>query len=150
VATCRAVAADLAAIGVRITLRAAPRAQFFTRLLDPGLGSRFYLMGWRPANDDAIDALVNLAATRNDVRHSGAYNIGGYANPALDAIIVRARRAVVGNGRTALLRDALAIVKDDDAYLPLYQPDVVWAVRDNVELVQRGDGSFPLRDVRMK
>jgi len=148
--TCRAVAADLATIGVRITLRAAPRAQFFTQLLDPGLGSRFYLMGWRPANDDAIDALVNLATTRNDVRHNGAYNIGGYANPALDAIIARARRAVVGNGRTALLRDALAIVRDDDAYLPLYQPDVVWAVRDNVELVQRGDGSFPLRDVRMK
>ena len=149
-ATCRAVAADLAKVGVRITLRAAPRSQFFARLLDPGLGSRFYLMGWRPANDDAIDALVNLAATRNDVRHSGAFNFGGTSNPALDGLIARAGRAAIGKGRTVLLRAALAVVKDDDAYIPLHQPDLVWAVRDTVDLVQRGDGRFALHDVRMK
>ncbi len=150
VAICRAVAADLAKIGVRISLRTQSRRAFFTRLLDPAAGSRFYLMGWRPADDDAIDALVNLAATRSDRRHTGAYNVGGYSNPALDDLIVRAGREAVGPQRTALLRAALAMVKEDMAYLPLHQPDVVWAMRDTVVAVPAGNGGFTLRDVRLK
>ena len=149
-AICVAVAADLAKIGVRVTLLAQPRSQYFTKLLDPLRGADFYLMGWRPANDDALDALTNLAATRSDSFHTGAFNIGGYSNPALDALIVRARRESVGKARAALLRAALAMVKDDVAYIPLHQPDVVWAVRSNVETAPRGDGSFTLSDVRMK
>lgn len=149
-AICRAVVADLAKIGVRVALRTQSRARFFARLLDPGRGARFYLMGWRPADDDAIDALINLAATRNDKLHTGAYNFGGYANPAVDGLIARAERRSVGFGRGALLRAALATVKADDAYIPLHQPDVVWAMRDDIEVVPRGDDRLLLRDVRMK
>ncbi|MBU6507064.1 MAG: ABC transporter substrate-binding protein [Alphaproteobacteria bacterium] len=149
-AICVAVAANLAKIGVRVTLLAQPRSQFFTKLLDPVRGSDFYLIGWRPANDDALDALINLAATRSDSLHTGAFNFGGYSNPALDALIAHARRESLGKGRAALLRAALAIVKDDVAYIPLHQLDVVWAVRNNVAVVQRGDDTFALRDVRMK
>lgn len=149
-AICVAVAADLVKIGVRATLLAQPRSQYFTKLLDPPRGADFYLMGWRPANDDALDALINLAATRSDRLHAGAFNVGGYSNPALDALIARARHESLGKGRATLLRAALALVKDDVAYIPLHQPDVVWAVRNNVAVVQRGDDTFALRDVRMK
>ena len=48
------------------------------------------------------------------------------------------------------MRQALALVKDDIAYLPLHQQDQVWAARDNVDLVQQGDGMFPLRYVTVK
>jgi hypothetical protein len=41
-------------------------------------------------------------------------------------------------------------VKDDYALIPLHRQDVVWAARDTIELVQRGDNTFPLRFVRMK
>jgi peptide/nickel transport system substrate-binding protein len=41
-------------------------------------------------------------------------------------------------------------VKQDIAYIPLHQQDLVWAVRDNIELVQQGDGMFPLRYVQIK
>jgi len=149
-AICVAVVADLAKIGVRVTLLAQPRSQYFTKLLDPLRGADFYLIGWRPANDDALDALINLAATRSDGLHTGAFNIGGYSNPALDALIARARRESLGKARATLLRAALAMVKDDVAYIPLHQTDVVWAVRDNVEAALRGDGSFALSDVRVK
>ena len=52
--------------------------------------------------------------------------------------------------RLALLRRALVLVRDDVAYIPLHQQDLVWAARDDVELVQRPDDSFALRYVRMK
>jgi len=149
-AICVAVAADLAKIGVRVTLLAQPRSQYFPRLLDPARGSDFYLMGWQPANDDAFDALVNLAATRSDIAHAGAFNVGGYSNPALDALIARARHERLGNERAALLRVALAAVKDDVAYIPLHQADLTWAVRGAIEVTPRGDGSFALSDVRVK
>lgn len=149
-AICVAVAADLAKIGVRVTLLAQPRSEYFTKLLDQGRGADFYLLGWRPANDDALDALVNLAATRNDRLHTGAFNVGGYSNPALDSLIARVQGESLGKSRAMQLRAALAMVKDDVAYIPLHQSDVVWAVRDNVEAVPRGDGSFALSDVRMK
>jgi len=42
------------------------------------------------------------------------------------------------------------LVRDDVAYIPLHQQDLVWAARDDVELVQRPDDSFALRYVRMK
>lgn len=149
-AICVAVAADLAKIGVHVTLLAQPRSQYFTKLLDPRRGADFYLLAWRPANDDALDALINLVATRSDSLHTGAFNVGDYSNPALDALIARARRENLGKVRAALLRTALAMVKDDAVYIPLHQPDVVWAVRDNVEAVPRGDGSFALDEVRVK
>jgi len=149
-AICVAVAADLAKVGVRVTLLAEPRSQYLTKLLDPARGADFYLLGWRPANDDALDALTNLVATRSDRLHTGAFNIGGYSNPALDGLIARAERESLGQRRAMLLRTALAMVKDDVVYIPLHQSDVVWAVRDNVEAVPRGDGSFVLSDVRVK
>jgi peptide/nickel transport system substrate-binding protein len=148
-AICQAVVADLAKIGISVTLLAQPRSQYFPKLLDPARGSDFYLMGWRPANDDAIDALVNLAVTHNDVLHTGAFNVGGYSNRALDALVVRARYERVGKERAALLRAALAMVKDDQAYIPLHQADLVWAVHGAVEVMPRGDGSFALADVRV-
>ncbi|MGH6995351.1 MAG: ABC transporter substrate-binding protein, partial [Stellaceae bacterium] len=149
-AICVAVAADLAKIGVHVTLLAQPRSQYFAKLLDSGRGADFYLLGWRPANDDALDALINLAATRSDGLHTGAFNVGGYSNPALDSLIARAQGDSLGKARVMLLRTALAMVKDDAVYIPLHQSDVVWAVRDDVEAVPRGDGSFALSDVRVK
>src|SRR5579872_3410077 len=44
-AICVAVAADLAKVGVRVTLLAQPRSQYFTKLLDPLRGADFYLIG---------------------------------------------------------------------------------------------------------
>lgn len=147
---CQAVAADLAKVGIRVKLTAQTRALFFGKVFDPGYGSSFYLMGFAPASADAASALVNLAASRSDTLHTGEFNIGGYANRDLDALIQRAQVETDPATRTGLLRRALAMVKDDYAYLPLHQQDVVWAARDGVTLVQRGDDSFPLRYVRMK
>ena len=48
------------------------------------------------------------------------------------------------------LGQALALVKEDFAYIPLHQQDVVWAARDTIELAQPADDGFPLRYVRVK
>jgi peptide/nickel transport system substrate-binding protein len=41
-------------------------------------------------------------------------------------------------------------MRDDIAYIPLHQQAVVWAVKDNVDLVLQADNYFQLRYVKLK
>ena len=149
-AICQEVVAMLAKVDVRVRLNAKPRAQFFDKIFDPGWRSSFYLLGWNASSFDAFNALNNLAATRSPARHQGEYNIGGYSNPDLDVLLAGVRAETNPLKRRALLGQALALVKEDFAYIPLHQQDVVWAARDIIDLAQPEDDSFPLRYVRVK
>lgn len=147
---CRAVAAMLARVRVRVHLRIEARRKFFARLSNPPYQTGLFLVGWKAASGDALNALVNLAASRDVDPRQGAANYGGYANPALDDLLTRAADEMDQAKRLDLLHRALALVRDDIAYIPLHQQQVIWAARDNVDLVQEPDGSFPLRYVRLK
>ena len=149
-AICDSVVAMLAKIGVKLRLNAQTRGKFFAKLMDPTQGSSFFLLGWQPQTYDALDALVNLAATPNRDAHRGDANFGGYSNPELDALIARIEAESEPAKRLDLLHQALSLVQDDIAYIPLHQQDQVWAARGNIELVQQGDGTFPLRYVQIK
>jgi peptide/nickel transport system substrate-binding protein len=149
-AICDSIVAMLAKIGVKLQLNAQTRGKFFAKLMTPSQGSSFYLMGWMPPTYDALDALVNLAATPNKEAHRGDANFGGYSDPELDALVSEIETQADTAKRVELLHRALALVKGDIAYVPLHQQDLVWAVRDNVDLVQQGDGFFPLRYVQIK
>ena len=64
------VAEQLAAIQVRVTVRAEPKAQYYPRILRRDAG--FYLMGWTPSTYDAHGALNALAACPRGDRRSQA------------------------------------------------------------------------------
>jgi len=149
-AICDAVVAMLAKVGVKLRLSVETRSRFFGKLLEPDYRASFFLLGWAPPTYDALNTLVNLAATRNKDAHQGDANFSGYSNPELDRLIGEIGHESNESKRLELLRQALALVKDDIAYIPLHQQDIVWAARDNVELVQEADGTFPLRYVRVK
>jgi len=149
-AICDSVVAMLGKIGVKIRLNAQTRGKFFAKVMTPSQGSSFYLLGWLPATYDALDALVNLVATPDKQAHRGDANFGGFSDPALDRLIAEIAGETDSGKRRDLLHEALAQAKQDIAYIPLHQQDQVWAVRDNVELVQQGDGFFPLRYVQLK
>ena len=149
-AICQEIVAELAEIGVKVELHAEGRADFFAKIMPPGRKTSFFLFGWAPASDDAQGTLVDLAATRDPAARAGDFNIAGYSNPALDRLVARLRVETDPGERRLLLRRALAIVKDDLAYLPLHRQNILWAVRAGIAVVQRPDDSFPLRFVRAK
>jgi peptide/nickel transport system substrate-binding protein len=148
-AICEEVVAMLAKIGIKVQLLAQDRADFFAKVLPPARKSSFFLLGWTPASYDAQSVLVDLLATPNLATHVGDFNVSGYSNPALDALIARLQTEMDPAARSRLLGQGLAMVKDDIPYIPLHQQNVVWAVRKGVTLVQRADDTFPLRYVRM-
>jgi peptide/nickel transport system substrate-binding protein len=147
-AICQAVTAMLGRIGVRVTLIAQSRAQFFARVQGGGYHTSFFMLGWTPNTYDAQDAFFNLVGSRNGVR--GMFNSGGYANPTLDRLIEDMAVESDPKKRQAEIDHASQIVHDDVAVIPLHQQVLVWAARNTVELVQLADDSFPLRYVRVK
>jgi peptide/nickel transport system substrate-binding protein len=152
-AVCAEIVSMLAQAGIRVHLLAQPRAGFFAKIMPPapqGNQTSFFLMGWTAQSYDAASVLDNLAATRDPDRQLGNFNIAGYSSAKLDALLARIRVDTDSRARRALLRDALALLKSDVAYIPLYRQDVVWAARDSVQLVQRGDNSFALRFVQVR
>jgi peptide/nickel transport system substrate-binding protein len=149
-AICDSVVAMLAKVGVKARLAAQTRGKFFAKLMTPSQGSSFFLLGWLPATYDALEALINLAATPDKDAHRGDANFGGFSDPVLDRLITQIASVTDGAKRIELLHRALALAKEDIAYIPLHQQDLVWAARDNVELVQQGDGTFPLRYVQVR
>ncbi|WP_165585270.1 ABC transporter substrate-binding protein [Roseococcus sp. SYP-B2431] len=144
---CTAVVAMLARIGVRVTLAAQTRVRFFAEVNAPRFNTSFYLLGWTPNTYDAHNALYNLTGTRDGVR--GVFNNGGYSNPQLDALIDQIGVETNPARRQELITQTSNIIRDDVAYIPLHQQQVVWAARNTVQLQQQADNGFPLRLVRV-
>jgi peptide/nickel transport system substrate-binding protein len=149
-AICQAVVAMLARIGVKANLLAQTKAKYFTKINAPGYQTSFYLLGWTPTPLDALHMLSNLTQTRSADFRIGPWNEGGYSNPALDELIKQISVELDSEKRNELISQALTIVRDDFAYVPLHQQVVVWASRANVELAPLGTNDFQLRYVTLK
>ncbi|MCS6877579.1 MAG: ABC transporter substrate-binding protein [Geminicoccaceae bacterium] len=139
---CQAIVGMLARIGIKVTLNAQPKSLFFAKVLAAGgYDTSFYLLGWTPGSLDSWNALYNLVTTR-DGKGAGAFNLGGYSNPRIDALT----RAVLTETdlvkRDAMIREAWRILHEDVGYVPLHQQALAWGVREGVELVQRADNQF--------
>ena len=147
---CLTVVAMLAKIGVKANLLAQPRAKFFAKVLAPDFDTSFYMLGWTPAAGDAQSMLVSLAHTRDVKTFAGNFNVSGYSNPELDALIDAIRVETDQKKRTEAIRKALAILRDDFAFIPLHQQTLLWAVRDGVTVVLQADNRFQLRYVNVR
>ncbi len=149
-AICQAVVAMLAKIGVKANLLAQTKAKYFTKINAPGYQTSFYMLGWTPTPLDALHMLSNLTQTRSADFRVGPWNEGGYSNPDLDELIGKIAVELDSEKRNELISQALTIVRDDFAYVPLHQQIVVWATRANVELAPLGTNDFQLRYVKLK
>jgi peptide/nickel transport system substrate-binding protein len=147
---CQAVVAMLARIGIKVNLLAQTRAKYFAKINEPRFETSFYLLGWTPATYDAHNMLINLANTRSREKGLGLFNNGGYSNAKLDELNDKIQVETDTAKRNAMVAEALTLIRDDFAYIPLHQQVVVWATRTNVDLVQGGDNFFPLRYVQVK
>lgn len=149
-AICQAVVSMLARIGVKLDLQAQTRNKFFAKIMRKGdytpAKVNLYLMAWSPGSTyDTHNVFDSLLQTPSPVTKRGQANIGGYSNPAFDALAEKIDQEADPKARQELVRQATKIYLDDFAYVPLHQQTVVWALRKNVDLFQPADNTFPLR-----
>ena len=143
---CQAVTGMLARVGIRVTFE--PKT--FNVLL-PKLTSgdtSLYAVGWTPASVDAEGVLLPLAHTRTQPG-VGDYNFGGYSNPKVDALIDSGRVELDQDKRRAIFNEAVSILNDESAFIPLIYRRIVWVMRKNVHAKARPNDVVDLRFVNV-
>ena len=101
---CKTVVQMLAKVGIKVDLLAQPKAQFFAKILRPKRDMSMYLLGWTPGSFDSWNVLFNLHGTPNKDTGRGKFNVGGYGNPKVDALIDRILVETDTTKRDAMIR----------------------------------------------
>jgi peptide/nickel transport system substrate-binding protein len=125
-AICRAAAAMLDQIGIRVTVAARPMREHFPMIKNRA--TDFYMLGWGQSAYDSLDHLNYL------IRSDGDYNATGYAKPRVDDLIHAIETALVTYARDAMIEEVWKTVREDIVYIPLHHQVIVWAMRDQLEL----------------
>ncbi|MGV8935590.1 MAG: ABC transporter substrate-binding protein [Allorhizobium sp.] len=149
-ATCLAIAGSLAKIGITVEPRAQATSRWAKQINPPDYNTSLTLVGYSPATYDAHIFLTSIVNTRDPKSGLGAFNIGGYSNPAVDKLIAESGKESDKAKRTDMLHQALKLMKDDVAYIPIHQLQILWGVKDGVTVVQPADLSYPLRYFTVK
>lgn len=147
--TCRALVGMFARVGIRVQLNSIT----FTRLsgkLFPNYNTSMALFGWFPLGTyDAGNPLAALMACRNRERNRGFANVGGWCNPAFDALVDEADREMNPTRRLELITQAARVHQDDVGQIPLHHTYIIWGTKANVTVTQRPDNFFLWRFIRV-
>ena len=115
-----------------------PPNMYFSRV--PAANPQFALMllGWGMGTGTAMTALTDAMHSYDPAKGMGA-NARGTNNPEMDAVIERASRSFDEAERTALMRQALAVIRRDTVAVPLYAEMTVLAARRGIWVEPRAD-----------
>ncbi|MBL8674498.1 MAG: ABC transporter substrate-binding protein, partial [Rhodospirillales bacterium] len=133
-----AVAARWSAVGIKTQVEASAPSAFLKNRDDHRYSA--YLAVRNTASGDMGDALRALVATPSPERGAGDNNRGRYSNPAVDAALAEALRAVDPDRRRAALEEASRLAIADFAVLPLYFEPRLWAMKRGLTYAARADG----------
>jgi len=145
---CKAVAAMLARVGVKINLMAETKGTYFPKILSRN--TSFYLLGWTPGTYDSHNPLNALMATPDDKTGRGQFNLGSYSNAKVDELTAKIASETDQTKRNEMIHEAMKIHQDDVGHLPLHQQALAWAMKKTVNLVQLADNFMPLKFVVIK
>lgn len=131
----QAVAQMFARVGVTTRVEALPAAAYFPRARNLELGVA--LLGWGSFSGDL--ALRSLVMSYDAERGFGTWNWGRYANPSLDALVVKALASVDDAQREETARAAMTVAMRELAVIPLHHQVATWAMRKDLAYVPRTD-----------
>ena len=138
---CLAAISMLGRVGIKITPQFEPVAKWSVRLNTQDVS--LYMIGHAGLPmADSYALLSDVAATRT--KTVGGLNAGGYSSPAFDAVLPKIGSELDPAKRNAFIADAVTILRNDVAYVPLHQQPITWAARKGVDLKQSPDNSLRL------
>ena len=135
---CQAITAMWTKVGVKTKLQLNPMS--IHALKYPKRDTSIFMLGWGVATFDALYSLDSLISTPDPKGGAaGNFNAGAYSNPKVDALIQQIKTEMDDAKRTAMIHEALQIVKDDYGFLPLHDQIRPWAMRKGVTTPHRAD-----------
>jgi peptide/nickel transport system substrate-binding protein len=144
---CKAVAAMLARISVKVNLAAETKGTYFPKILSRN--TSFYMLGWTPGSYDSHNPLFALFSTPG-AGGQGQFNLGSYSNPKVDELTKAIATETDVAKRNAMIAEAMKIHQDDVGHIPLHQQALAWAMKRNVDLVQLADNYMFLKWITVK
>ena len=145
----QAVAANLARLGIKITVNAMPKKTFFP--MTDRLESSFFLIGWSCADGDASAFLDGIAHTYDKDAGYGRYNRGRYSNPEADRLIKAAAATVDQDERLKAMRQAQKIIlEQDQAFIPLHFQVDLYARSTKLAWTPRADHYVKYIEMQLK
>jgi peptide/nickel transport system substrate-binding protein len=143
---CQAVSAMLNQVGIRATLNLLPNAVFSQRVRRQE--TAFFALSWGVPTFDASYTLRAVMASRS-IGGAASWNIGGWSNPAFDALIPRIDAEGDPAARRALMIEAHKLHNAEMGHVPLYHMMIPWAHRQGVAIRHRADNQFQVREIRV-
>lgn len=145
---CKALASMWTRAGLKVNVNTMPRAQYFPKVLSFDISAA--MVGWGVSTFDALYGLQSLSATFDPKTGNGISNIGRISNPQMDELIKQIGAEENVEKRNALIADALRLERKEMFHIPLYEQLIPWAMRDNVNVIQRPDNRLTLEWVTVK
>lgn len=139
----QAVVGMLGQIGIQVTLASRPVAQHSPIILNSD--TDFYLLGWGVPTFDSAYIFNDLVHTKDG--NYGAYNVGLYSNPELDAKIQSLGTETDLEARDATVAAIWEVVKADRVLLPIHNQVLAYAMKDNINLAVHPENQPLLNDV---
>ena len=148
---CQAAASMMAKVGIKMKVLAQPKSKYFGKVLaQNNYDTSMYLLGWTPGSMDVHNVLQGLISCQNKETKAGLFNLGNYCNARVDELQKLVGVETDAAKRQAYVDEAMKIVKDEVAYLPLHQQPLSWGVSDKFTINQRADNAFDFRYVVKK
>jgi len=140
----QAVAQMLAQIGIKVNLESLPTSVFFQKRSGGEFSLYSYTVGGR--SGEMLTPLKVLLGTPKSHPGFGNINGGGYSNPELDAILLKAQAEMDDESRRDLLKDANRLMAEDHALALLYQRVDTWAFNKAITYTPSISGYTLARD----
>jgi peptide/nickel transport system substrate-binding protein len=141
-AICRAIARQLGDVGIHVVINAQSKDVIYPKI--DNRESDFYLDSWAATTLDSHEVFIN------HYRTNGGVNAAGYSNPRVDELIETIGKTMVTYARDAMIEEVWKIVLEDIVYIPLHRQDIVWAMRDKLDIPVNPFNRPQFREARFK
>lgn len=134
-----AVKSQLEALGITVELVIQEWGVYVQKLLSRTVDADIFLIGWSSGIFDADGTLFSWF--RSEQRF-GYYQLGPEKEDYMDNLLDTARSILNAEERKALYHEALEIIHEDAAWIPLYQQKDIYGVSSRVNWKPRADESL--------
>ncbi len=144
----QAIAPMLVRVGIDTKVVVQPWAPFIGAASPPGYAYSFILIGNSATTGEASFGLRVQFATVDLQKGMGGSNRARYSNPRIDSLIDQAMATIDDSRREALLQETSEVAIGDQAVVPLFHADNLFAVRRGLAYTPRAEGYMPAHLVR--
>ena len=129
-AICKAVANQLADVGLKVEVNLRPKTAHF-RAVRSGK-SQFFLLGWGVPTFDSAYIFTNLLHSRR--KNLGSWNGTDYSDPELDKQIVGLSKLTESGARAREMSYIWQTARESRIYIPIHVQTLMYAMRDGVDI----------------